>query len=106
MNEYNQDNAPWGETPNTESNYSFSQFKQDCEQGLDEEPSEPKKLQLPSPDASAGERECGALWVQKGSDGKRFNGEITIEGSRYKVSVLPNLNHKRPNCPTHRIFWH
>ena len=113
MNHYKEHDGPWDKIHSKDSNYSFSQFKQDCEQGLDEEPSEPseeilepKKLQLPSPDASAGERECGALWVQKGSDGKRFNGEITIEGSRYKVSVLPNLNHKRPNCPTHRIFWH
>ena len=110
MNEYNEDDIPLDESPNTESNYSLSQFEQDCEREFNEEPSdatlEPKKLQLPSPDASFGERECGALWTQKGSDGKRLNGEIIIESSSYKVSVLPNLNHKGSRCPTHRIFWY
>ncbi|MDB4686567.1 hypothetical protein OAF68_12915 [Akkermansiaceae bacterium] len=110
MNKDNEDDIPLDESANTDSNDSFSLFKKDCEQGLDQEPSnailEPKKLQLPSPDASAGERECGALWTQKGSDGKRLNGEIIIESSSYKVSVLPNLNHKGSRCPTHRIFWY
>jgi hypothetical protein len=113
MNHYKEHDKPWDKLHSKDSNYSFSQFEQDCEQGFDEEPPEPldasleaKKLKLPSPDAPAGDRECGALWPQNGSGGKRFNGDITIEGSRYKVSVLPNLNHKGPRCPTHRIFWH
>ena len=113
MSEYNNDDIPWDESPNKESNYSFSQFEQDCVQELIEDASkpldaslEPKRLNLPPPDAEAGERECGALWTQKGSDGKRLNGEIIIESSSYKVSVLPNLNHKGSRCPTHRIFWY
>ena len=113
MSEYNNDDIPWDESPNKESNYSFSQFEQDCVQELNEDASipsdaslEPKRLNLPPPDAEAGERECGALWTQKGSHGQRFNGDIIIEGSKYKISVLPNLHYKGPRNPTHRIFWH
>ena len=113
MSEYNKDDIPWGESPNKESNYSFSQFEQDCERESNEEISKPldaslkpTRLNLPPPDAEAGERECGALWTQKGSHGQRFNGDIIIEGSKYKISVLPNLNRKKHNSPTFRIFWH
>ena len=70
MNEYNNDDMPWDEPPNTDSNYTFSQFEQDCERESNEEISKPldaslklKRLKLPPPDAEAGERECGALWT-------------------------------------------
>ena len=113
MNENTQDDRPWDESPNTELNYSFSQFQADCEREFNEEVSEPldaslepKRLNLPPPDASTGEREFGALWPQKGSNGERFRGDITIEGVEYKISVLPNIRYKGPKHPTHRIFWH
>ena len=113
MSEYNKDDIPWDESPNKESNYSFSQFEQDCERESNEEISKPldaslkpTRLNLPPPDASTGEREFGALWPQKGSNGERFRGDITIEGVEYKISVLPNIRYKGPKHPTHRIFWH
>lgn len=111
--ECSEDDPPWDETSNIASEQPLSDVKEEPEQKFNEEapkPSEanlePKKLKLPPPEAEAGERECGALWPQKGSHGQRFNGDIVIEGSKYKISVLPNLHYRGPRNPTHRIFWH